>query len=157
MIERILVAVDDSADSLAAVRTTLALAAPLGAQVLAVHVLTDHEVDTALGQVSGPAAPAGRAHSVNRVLSRVSAMGQATEVAVETAVLTGGAGSAILSRAGAWGADLVVIGRSARLATGEGYVGALTRHVLEFADRPTLVVPAGRVERGDVRRHRDIR
>ena len=157
MIERIMVAVDDSADSLAAARTTIALASGLGAQVLAVHVLTDHEVDTALGQVSGPGAPATRAHSVNRVLRRVMALGEASEVAVETAMLTGGAGSAILDQAAAWGADLVVIGRAARLATGEGYVGSLTRHVLEFADRPTLVVPAGRVERGDVTRHRDIR
>jgi nucleotide-binding universal stress UspA family protein len=157
MIDRILLAVDDSADSLAAARTTLTLAAGLGARVLAVHVLTDHEVDTAIGQVSGPAAPAGRVQAMSSVLARVSAMGRAGEVAVETALLSGPAGSAILDETVRWGADLVVIGRSARLATGEGYVGALTRHVLEFADRPTLVVPAVRVERGDVRRRRDIR
>ena len=81
------------------------------------------------------------------LFARVSSLAEAEGVAVDTVLLGGGIGTAILDAARDWGADLVVIGKSARLATGEPYVGALARHVLEFADEPVLVVSARRRRR----------
>ncbi|MBN9946213.1 universal stress protein, partial [Listeria monocytogenes] len=40
-----------------------------------------------------------------------------------------------------WQADLVVLGKSSRSASGEPYIGARSRHVLEFADQPVVIVP----------------
>ena len=48
-----------------------------------------------------------------------------------------------LEQSRTWPADLIVLGRSDRPGPGEPYVGAETRRVLEFADRPVLVVPGG--------------
>jgi len=147
MIERILLAVDDSPDSLAATRLALFLARELHANVRAVHALADHELDAALEAATGRPPGGRREQSVTRLLARVSSLAQAEGVEVDTVVLAGGIGSAILDAARASSADLIVIGKSARLATGEPYVGALTRHVLEFADQPVLVVPSARHRR----------
>lgn len=147
MIERILLAVDDSPDSLAATRLAVSLAKQLHAELRAVHAIADHAVDVALESATGRPVGARRGHAVASLLARVSSLAETEGVAVDTMLLNGGVGTAILDQARDWGADLVVIGKSARLATGEPYVGALTRHVLEFADEPVLVVSAGRHRR----------
>lgn len=142
MIERILLAVDDSPDSLAATRLAVQLAAGLGSQLRAVHVLVDHEVDIALMTATGRPEGPGRGAAVASMLTRVVSLAKAEGVAVEAETVSGGVPTAILDMARDWAADLVVIGKSSRSAMGEPYVGALTRHVLEFADQPVLVVPA---------------
>jgi nucleotide-binding universal stress UspA family protein len=147
VIERILLAVDDSPDSLAATRLAVSLARELHAQLRAVHAVADHEVDVALESATGRPVGATRSHAVASLFARVSSLAEAEGVAVDTVLLGGGIGTAILDAARDWGADLVVIGKSARLATGEPYVGALARHVLEFADEPVLVVSARRRRR----------
>lgn len=147
MIKRILLAIDDSPDSLAATRLAVSLARELHAQLRAVHAVADHEVDVALESATGRPIGATRGHAVAALFARVSSLAEAEGVAADTMVLNGGIGTAIIDAARDWGADLVVIGKSARLATGEPYVGALTRHVLEFADEPVLVVSARRHRR----------
>lgn len=144
MIERILLAVDDSPDSLAATRLAVTLARDLHAELRAVHAVADHQLDAALESATGHPVGARRGHAVASLFARVSSLAEAEGVAVETQLLGGGVGAAILDAARDWGADLVVIGKSARLAAGEPYVGSLTRHVLEFADEPVLVVSARR-------------
>jgi nucleotide-binding universal stress UspA family protein len=140
VIEHILLAVDDSSDSLAATRLAVSLASALHAELRAVHVLADHELDLALETATGRPLGGRRGHHVAAVLARVSSLAEDEGVAVDTQVLSGAVGTAILDAARDWDADLVIIGKSARLAAGEPYVGALTRHVLEFADEPVLVV-----------------
>ena len=147
MIDRILLAVDDSPDSLAATRLAVGLARELHARLRAVHAVADHEVDVALESATGRPVGATRGRAVASLFARVSSLAEAEGVAVDTVLLGGGIGAAILDAARDWGADLVVIGKSARLATGEPYVGALARHVLEFADEPVLVVSARRRRR----------
>jgi nucleotide-binding universal stress UspA family protein len=142
MIERILLAADDSPDSLAATRLAVQLAGELSAQLRAVHALADHDVDLALTTATGLPAVSRRGAAVTTLLARVASLARAAGVAVDTAVLPGGVATGILDAARTWPADLVIIGRSSRSATGEPYVGSLTRHVLEFADQPVLVVPA---------------
>ena len=75
-------------------------------------------------------------------------MAAAAGIAVETELLPGGVGPAVLDAARAGEADLVIVGKSARSATGEPYVGTQTRHILEFSQRPVLLVPPVGRERG---------
>jgi nucleotide-binding universal stress UspA family protein len=60
---------------------------------------------------------------------------------IETRQLGGEPARHILTEARGWPADLIVIGKSGGRQLGEPYVGSQTAHVLEFADRPVLVVP----------------
>lgn len=142
MIERVLLAVDDSPDSLAAARLAVELAAVLHAMLRAVHVSADHVLDAALHVATGrQEVLAHRDVSAVAILARVSAMATAAGADVETELLAGVVGHAILDAAREWPADLVIVGRSSRSVSGEPYVGAQTRHVLEFSDQPVLVVP----------------
>lgn len=144
MIRRLLVAVDDSPDALAAARLAVELASSLQAELQAVHVLADHGLDAALDAGAelagvGPAA-LRRDRSAAAVLARVSAAAATAGVGVRTQLLTGRVGPALLRVARDWPADLLVIGSSGRAGSGTGYVGAMTRHMLEFAEQPVLVV-----------------
>jgi nucleotide-binding universal stress UspA family protein len=142
VIQRILLALDDSPDSLAAARLAVELAGRLGARVRAVHVSADHVLDAALEAMGGTPGVAGRRSASDvAILARVSAMAGAAGVSIETVLLTGGVGPAVLDAVRSWEADLVILGKSARSATGEPYVGTQTRHILEFSQRPVLVVP----------------
>jgi nucleotide-binding universal stress UspA family protein len=142
VIHRVLLAMDDSADSLAAARLAVQMAAENGHVLRAVHVSADGALDEALRSASAsPGADRRRGRSAAAVLARVRRLALDAEVEVETALLHGEAGRAVLEEARRWGADLVVVGKSARSAYGEPYVGTVTRHVLEFSEQPVLVVP----------------
>ncbi|HTY73593.1 MAG TPA: universal stress protein [Actinomycetes bacterium] len=143
MIERVLLAVDDSSPSLAAARLAVGMARSWRLQLRAVSVSSNHALDAALAGAGGQADAAGarRAMSTGAVLARVTSLAHESGVNVETEMLAGDVGPAILAAARDWNADLIVMGKSARPARGEPYVGSQTRHVLEFADQPVLVVP----------------
>jgi nucleotide-binding universal stress UspA family protein len=149
VISRLLLAVDDSVDSLAAARAAVELARQPGRVLRAVHVSLDGALDEALRSASSrPGAEARRGRSDAAVLTRVRGLAAAAGVEVDTALLSGDVGRALLDDARAWRADLVVVGKSARSASGAPYVGTVTRHVLEFSEQPVLVVPpaaAGRL------------
>lgn len=145
---RILVAVHDAPDSLAAARLAVALAAGLGAPLRVVHVVADGELGSRVEAASGrPGADARARRARASLLARVSAIAEAAGVAAETDLIEGDVAPTLLHEAHAWRADLIVIGKSASSATGDPYVGTQTRHVLEFADQPVLVVPASRPRR----------
>jgi nucleotide-binding universal stress UspA family protein len=141
VITHILVAVDDSRDSLAATRLAVELARGLGARLRAVHVSADHRLEAAIEAATGTPVGPRRDEAEARLLARVTALAEGAGVTVETVLLTGRVEAALLRAARDWGADLVVIGKSSRSAVGDPYVGSLTRHVLEFAEQPVLVVP----------------
>ena len=141
MITRILLAVDDSRDSLTATRLAVELAGSLGARLRAVHVTVDHDVEAAITAATGTPVGARRGEAEALLLARVAALAEGAGVVVETALLTGRVEAALLRAARDWDADLVVIGKSGRSALGDPYVGSLTRHVLEFAEQPVLVAP----------------
>lgn len=142
MIERILLAVDDTPDSLAAARTAIAVAGATGARLRVVHVSADHVLDSAIEAATGSAdAATRRAVADAALLSRVAALAAAAGVPTETELLSGEAAPAVLAAARAWPADVIVVGKSARAAHGEPYVGSQTRQILEFCDLPVLVVP----------------
>jgi nucleotide-binding universal stress UspA family protein len=145
VIERILLAVDDSPDALAAARVGVELAAALGARLHIVHVAVDHQIDAMLQSgTEQPGLAARREMSATSVLTRIADLASMRRVPATTALLQGEVADAVLDEAREWAADLVIVGRSFRSGSGEPYVGALTRHILEFATRPVLVVPPRR-------------
>lgn len=140
--KRLLVAVDDSADSLAAARLAIDLAMVLHAQLRVIHVSADHLIDATVAAASGlPAVAERRAQAGRAVLNRVAAMADTAGVPAKTELLSGDTGPVVLATARDWPADLVIVGKSARSASGEPYVGTNTRHILEFAEQPVIVVP----------------
>lgn len=123
MMDRILVAVDDSAPSLAAARFAIDMCI---ARPAALRFATAVE-------------PGRDAESVLRHVRTL-----ADEVGVEatTAACNGAPPfDALLAEANRWEADLIVMGRSDMRRPGQPYVGNQTEHVLEFTDIPVLVVP----------------
>jgi nucleotide-binding universal stress UspA family protein len=157
MIHRVLLAVDDSADSLAAARLAVDLAARHGHLLRAVHVSADGALDEALRTASArPGVGTRRGRSEAAVLARVQRLAEEAGATVEVALLHGEVARVLLEEARRFGADLVVVGKSTRATYGEPYVGTVTRHVLEFSEQPVLVVPPlphrGRPDGGERRR-----
>lgn len=147
MIERILLAVDDSADAWAAARLAAELADRLGAELRVVHVVSDHQIDALLmGGASEPDPAARRERAAASVLARVSDLARARGVPVSTRLRQGEVAREVLDEAREWPADLVIVGRSFRSVSGEPYVGRATRQILELASRPVLVVPPAHPE-----------
>ena len=142
MNDRFLVAVDDSPAGLTAARTAVDLAARLGAAVLFVHVVADGAVTSMSGGAGGNAQVAERRDlAASSLLHHVAGIAQRAGVAAETRRLEGEPAGRVLDEARAWRATVIVLGRSGRRGAGEPYMGRETRHVLEFAEQPVLVVP----------------
>ncbi len=137
---RILVAVDDSPASLDAARAAVALAVVHRAAVRAITVTRSPIPE----QVSGR----DRALTVERleaggrsVLAWVADLSSAQGVECDTVLRSGDPFRQVLAEADGWDADLIVMGRSDRRGPSSPYLGSETAHVLEFTDRPVLVVP----------------
>lgn len=143
---RILVAVDDSPGGVAAARFAVGLAAETGAAVRAITVLADHALAAAIG--GEPDATQQRQVASGRsIVGWVADHAAAHDVACETVLGDGAPFRRILREADGWDADLIVMGRSDRRGPASPYLGSETAHVLEFSDRPVLVVPLPRSER----------
>jgi nucleotide-binding universal stress UspA family protein len=130
--ERVLFAVDDSAESLAAAHYGGRLAAGWNA---AVRILTAVPADPA-----ETAAERRAEQLVAHVVRDMRAAGIASDK-IDTAVRTGEAFRCILDEARTWHADLIVMAVSHRTGLRSPYVGSQTEHVLEFTECPVLVVP----------------
>lgn len=143
MIRRILLAVDDSAASMAAAQVAIELAERLDAQVYAATVVVDHAVGERLAAALGGHGTLARRrdHAAAAVLHHVARLAAGAGVPVQTRALHGEPAQCLLEQAREWHADLVVMGHANRPGTGQHYVGPMTQHVLEFAERPVLVVP----------------
>lgn len=144
MIERILVATDDSPAGLEAVRWAVELAGSYDAALRVLHVLADGEVTTALRPWAAHGLSERRLEAGQSLFRHVTALAASAGVSVETIELSGEPATRILEQARSWPADVVVIGRGEPRGAGGPWVGKETRMVLEFADQPVLVVPRRR-------------
>lgn len=140
MITRILLAAHDSPAALAAARVCVELAARCGAYMRTVVVRAGKGTDPSREQPADP------------VLRYVRQLADEAGVPFEGVVVSGAVVPSILEQVQGCDADLIVIGRSDVTGTGRPYVGHHTRHVLEFADRPVVVVPYNPLGRGDPER-----
>lgn len=123
MMDRVLVAVDDSGPALAAAEFAIKIALT---RPIELHFVTVREL--------------GR--DAVAVLRHVEAMATKSGVMASTAVCEDGHPfDALLDVATRWGANLIVMGRSDMRRPGARYVGSQTEHLLEFTDIPVLVVP----------------
>jgi len=138
--QRILVAVDDSPAGFEAARVAVSLAAGWASVLRAITVLRDHAVASTIG---GPQNDTGRrlAAGGRAVLDWVADLAASRNVRCDTVARTGEPFRRILEEADNWDAQLVVMGRSDRRGPSSPYLGSETAHVLEFSDRPVLVVP----------------
>ena len=141
MIERILVATDDSPAGMEALQRAVELAAKFAATLRVIHVRTDSDVTNALIASSDPRMAERRSYAVQSLFRHASRVADSAGVEVETRELQGEPGKQILEQARSWPADVVVIGRGEERGVGGPWVGRQTRMVLEFADQPVLVVP----------------
>jgi len=137
---RILIAVDDSPAGLGAARAAIDLAAAHHARARAITVLRDHVLTAAIGDGTEKTKER-RAAGAWSVLAWVSDLAAARGVDCETAERDGTPFRQILDEADTWNADLIVMGRSDRRGPSSPYLGSETAHVLEFTDRPVLVIP----------------
>jgi len=144
-VERILVAVDDSAAALHAARRAMELACLLPAPVLRfAHVLGDGELARRFSRLHADGSVRERRASAGAsLLAHVLALAEAAGLTADTADLEGDPVALLLAEATTWRADLVVLGRSPRRGAGRSYVGDTARHVLEFSEVPVLLVPTG--------------
>lgn len=147
MIDRVLVAVDDSPAGLAAARTAMNLAHACEADVRAVTVLLDGLLESVLSGLGGraesvDAVRARRGGGQTALLRHVVDLGRAVGIVPETVALAGDPSTRILDQARQYRPDVIVIGRSDRREPGQPYIGSEVRQVLEFAEVPVLVVPA---------------
>lgn len=134
MMERVLFAVDDSVESLAAARYGARLAAGWNAAVRILTAVPESPPET--NAVRGT----GAERLVEHVVREVRAAGVAVEKS-DAVVRPGEAFRCILEEARAWRADLIVMAVSHRTGLRSPYVGSQTEHVLEFSTCPILVVP----------------
>lgn len=142
-VQRVLVAVADSPSSLTAARTAVQIATRLGAELRAVHVVADGELVAALAGTGGRNDLARRRRTAAvSVLRHVADLAQRAGVVVTTLQCEGDVGRCVLDEAHRWAADLIVVGRTARHGAGEPFVGGAVQQILEFTERPVLVVPA---------------
>ncbi|MGA7759365.1 MAG: universal stress protein [Ilumatobacteraceae bacterium] len=123
MMNRILVAVDDSPPSLAAAG-------------YAIDLVCSHPAELRFAMALEP----GR--DADAVLHHVHHLAAKAGLVTTTATCNGAPPfDALLAEARRWNADLIVMGRSDMRRPGRRYVGSQTEHVLEFTEIPVLVVP----------------
>ena len=142
---RIFVCTDGSRASLEAARQAIDLARRWHSELRAVYVIEHADLDgEADADVVARLRESGRA-----ILEHIAALGAGQGVTVDCAMLEGVPFDVILEDARAWKADVIVMGRTGRTGTGRALLGSEAERVLEFSDRPVLIVPT--VEAAELR------
>jgi nucleotide-binding universal stress UspA family protein len=134
---RILVCVDGSRASLQAAHAAIDLAARWKSEVRAVFVVETRDID---GN-PGPELIERRRASGRAILSRIAELGRGRAVTVTQELLEGVPFEAILNDARVWKADVIVMGRTGHTGPGRALLGSEAERVLEFTERPVLIVP----------------
>ncbi|HET9781125.1 MAG TPA: universal stress protein [Candidatus Dormibacteraeota bacterium] len=134
---RLLVCIDGSHASLEAARLAIQLAQRWHSQLRAVYV-----VETAGSDGAPDADRISRLRdSGHAILSRIVELASQSGVTADQGMLEGTPFEVILEDARKWKADVIIMGRTGRTGPGRALLGSEAERVLEFSDRPVLIVP----------------
>ena len=145
MITRILLAVDDTTESLRAAHVAARLGADLGAQVTVLTVIERATADEDVEPSRGEHPLEGRRQAAANLLEFVRRQIRAEGVdpaRVRVKQASGEPFRVILDEARLWAADVIVMAVSDERRVRSNYVGSVTEQVIEFSTCPVLVVPA---------------
>jgi nucleotide-binding universal stress UspA family protein len=142
MYKRILIATDGSDKSMKAAQEGMELAKGLGAQVIALNVVNEVVIASAVRQlgadrkeVEAKLETAGR-----KSVDNLKAMGAKIGVNVDTIVRIGAPANTVIDTAGAEKADLIVMGSHGESGASKLLIGSVVQKVLYWATIPVLVV-----------------
>jgi nucleotide-binding universal stress UspA family protein len=142
MYKRILIATDGSDRSKKAAEEGVELAKGLGAQVVALNVVNEVVVASAVRQlgadrkeVESKLKTAGQ-----KAVEEIKKMGDAAGVKVDTVIRIGAPANDVIDVAGAEKADLIVMGSHGESGASKLLIGSVVQKVLYWATIPVLVV-----------------
>jgi len=142
MYKRILIATDGSDKSNKAAQEGLELAKSLGASVIALYVVNEVVIASAVRQlgadrkeVEGKLSTTGQ-----KAVDSIKKTGSDAGVAVDTIVRIGVPANDVIDVAGAENADLIVMGSHGESGASKLLIGSVVQKVLYWATIPVLVV-----------------
>ncbi|MFX1486595.1 MAG: universal stress protein [Promethearchaeota archaeon] len=142
MEKKILVAVDGSKVSDKAMKRAVDMAKPMGAKIVAVHVL-DVRVITVYAETSGESPEEvirKFEHVAKKYLDYAKDIALKHNVPVETRILRGTPCAQITKEAGKIKAELIVMGASGMHATTRKFIGSTAERCVRMSSVPILLV-----------------
>lgn len=140
MYKRILVTTDGSNKSIMAAKDGIELAKALGAQVIALNVVNEVVITSAVRQLGSNRqdAEAKLKAGGQKSVDEIKKMGEDAGIKVDTVLKIGFPANEIIDVASSENADLIVIGSHGE--SGEQSIGSVVQKVVYWATIPVLVV-----------------
>lgn len=142
MYKRILVATDGSSKSAMATKTAIELAKAIGAEVIALNIINEVTVASAVSQLGSDRkdVEARLQAAGQKAVDGVKSMGDAASVPVTTMVRQGAPAQMVVDVAAAEKVDLIVMGSHGKSGMSKLLIGSVVQKVLYWATVPVLVV-----------------
>ena len=142
MYKRILIATDGSDKSRKAAEEGMELAKALGAQVIALNVINEVVIASAVRQLGSDRKEVEERLKVagEKAVDNIKAMGTKMGVNVDAIVTIGAPANTVIDMAGAEQADLIIMGSHGESGATKLLIGSVVQKVLYWATIPVLVV-----------------
>ncbi len=142
MYKRILIATDGSDKSMKAAEEGMELAKALGAQVIALNVINEVVIASAVRQLGSDRKEVEERLKVagEKAVDNIKAMGTKMGVNVDAIVTIGAPANTVIDMAGAEQADLIIMGSHGESGATKLLIGSVVQKVLYWATIPVLVV-----------------
>lgn len=142
MYKRILIATDGSDKSKKAAEEGIELAKALGAQVIALNVVNEVVIASAVRQLGSDRKEVETKLKAagGKAVDDIKAVGAKAGVAVDTIVRIGAPANTVIDVAGAEKADLIIMGSHGESGASKLLIGSVVQKVLYWATIPVLVV-----------------
>jgi nucleotide-binding universal stress UspA family protein len=142
MYKRILIATDGSDKSMKAAEEGMELAKALGAQVIALNVINEVVIASAVRQLGSDRKEVEEKLKVagGKAVDSIKAMGAKMGVSVDAIVRIGAPANTVIDISGAEKADLIVMGSHGESGATKLLIGSVVQKVLYWATIPVLVV-----------------
>ncbi|HUI40071.1 MAG TPA: universal stress protein [Methanothrix sp.] len=142
MYKRILIATDGSDKSKKAAEEGIELAKALGAQVIALNVVNEVVIASAVRQLGSDRkeVEAKLKAAGGKAVDDIKAMGGKAGIGVDTIVRIGAPANAVIDVAESEKADLIIMGSHGESGVSKLLIGSVVQKVLYWATIPVLVV-----------------